>query len=60
LGELPRRTGELSHQRPIVVVCHSGARSAKATMLLRQVGFRDVANMSGGMVRWKVEGLPVI
>lgn len=59
LRELSRRAGELSHHRPIVVVCRSGVRSATATTMLRQAGFRDVANMSGGMLRWQAEGLPV-
>ncbi len=59
LGELSRRTGELSQQRPIVAVCRSGTRSAQATMILRQAGFRDVANMTGGMMRWQAERWPV-
>ena len=56
LGELAERTGELSRDRPIVAVCRAGSRSAQATVILREAGFGDVANLSGGMLRWRAEG----
>ena len=56
LGELSRRAGELSRERPVVAVCRSGARSAQASVLLQNAGFRDVANLAGGMLRWRAEG----
>ena len=59
LGELPGRAGELSRDRPVVAVCRSGARSAQASLLLRKAGFTDVANLAGGMLRWRAEGHPV-
>jgi sulfur dioxygenase len=60
LGELAARHGELQHDRPVVAVCRSGARSARAVALLQQAGFRDVANLAGGMLRWRVEGGAVV
>ena len=59
LGELSARTGELSKERPVVAVCRSGGRSAQATVLLQRAGFKDVANLSGGMIRWRAQHLPV-
>ena len=59
LGELAARTGELARDRPVVAVCRSGARSAQASVLLQKAGFRDVANLAGGMLRWRAEGLLV-
>jgi sulfur dioxygenase len=59
LGEVAKRAGELPKDRPIVAVCRSGARSAQATNLLQQAGFSKVANLAGGMLRWRTEGLPV-
>jgi glyoxylase-like metal-dependent hydrolase (beta-lactamase superfamily II)/rhodanese-related sulfurtransferase len=56
LGELAERAGELSHDRPIVAVCRAGSRSAQATVILREAGFSDVANLAGGMLRWRAEG----
>ncbi|HEV2188781.1 MAG TPA: rhodanese-like domain-containing protein, partial [Stellaceae bacterium] len=59
LGELAERAGELAKDRPIVAVCRAGSRSAQATMILQQAGFTDVANLNGGMLRWRAEGYPV-
>ncbi|HJU17323.1 MAG TPA: MBL fold metallo-hydrolase [Stellaceae bacterium] len=60
LGELAGRAGELSRDRPIVAVCRAGSRSAQATVILQQAGFSDVANLAGGMLRWRAEGHAVI
>jgi sulfur dioxygenase len=59
LGELAKRAAELSHDRPIVAVCRAGGRSAQATNILQQAGFKNVANLTGGMLRWRAEGHPV-
>ena len=56
LGELARRSAELDRGRPVVAVCRSGARSAQATVILQQAGFRDAANLAGGMLRWRADG----
>lgn len=59
LGELAMRAGELSRERPVVAVCRAGGRSAQATVILQQAGFKDVANLAGGMLRWRAEGCAV-
>jgi glyoxylase-like metal-dependent hydrolase (beta-lactamase superfamily II)/rhodanese-related sulfurtransferase len=56
LAELAARVGELPRDRPIVTVCRSGARSAQAVVLLAKAGFGDVANLAGGLLRWRAEG----
>jgi glyoxylase-like metal-dependent hydrolase (beta-lactamase superfamily II)/rhodanese-related sulfurtransferase len=56
LGQLAERAGELALERPIVAVCRAGGRSAQATTILQQAGFKDVANLTGGMLRWRAEG----
>jgi glyoxylase-like metal-dependent hydrolase (beta-lactamase superfamily II)/rhodanese-related sulfurtransferase len=60
LGALPQRSGELDPARPVVVVCRSGARSARAVAMLAKAGFGQTANLSGGMLRWRAEGQPVV
>lgn len=59
LGELAGRAGELSRDRPIVAVCRAGSRSAQAILILKQNGFTDLANLTGGMLRWRAEAHPV-
>lgn len=59
LGQLRARLDEVPTDRPLVVVCRSGRRSAQATQILREAGRRDCANVAGGMLRWNSLGLPV-
>ncbi len=56
LGALQAHALELDRTRPVVCVCRSGARSAQAVVLLQKAGFAKVANLSGGMLRWRTEG----
>ena len=55
-SRLAERAGELSGDKPIVAVCRAGGRSAQATNILREAGFERVANLPGGMLRWRAEG----
>ncbi len=59
LGELSARSGEIARERPVVTVCRSGARSAQALVLLQKAGFAQIANLAGGMLRWRAEGYAV-
>lgn len=45
--------------RPIITVCRSGGRSAKALDVLRARGAERIASMQGGMIAWNHAGLPV-
>ena len=56
LGQLAEQTQQLAKDRPVVAVCRAGSRSAQATVILREAGFNDVANLAGGMLRWRAEG----
>jgi adenylyltransferase/sulfurtransferase len=55
LGELENRTGELPKNKRILVHCKSGGRSARAVSRLRELGFNDVWNVSGGIIAWARE-----
>lgn len=52
LGQLPARVNELSTADEIVVHCHVGGRSARAVEFLREMGFRKVKNLTGGIKAW--------
>jgi rhodanese-related sulfurtransferase len=51
LAELPDRIDELPEGKPLVVVCRSGARSARACEFLGEQGF-DSTNVAGGILAW--------
>jgi len=56
LGSLQDQLAQLDRTRPVVAVCRSGSRSARAVAMLQQAGFAQVANLAGGMLRWRVDG----
>lgn len=61
VGELTSRLCEIDtlRDKPIVLVCRTDKRSATASALLRNTGFRDVRVLRGGMERWNDERRPV-
>jgi rhodanese-related sulfurtransferase len=59
LPELEARIGEIPLGRPVVVLCHSGSRSALGTQHLQKAGLSQVANLHGGLRAWEAEGFPI-
>lgn len=59
LSAFVQRHRELPQDRPLLMICRSGARSAQATAFLIGNGWPDVANVAGGMLAWERAGLPV-
>ena len=61
LGKLSDRLSELEpfREKPVVVNCRSGHRSASACAKLRQNGFNTVYNLKGGIMAWQSAGLPL-
>lgn len=55
MGDIPRRYQELDDDRPIVVYCHSGIRSAQVCQFLHSVGIEDCVNLRGGIDAWSKE-----
>ena len=53
------RIGELPPDRPLLVVCHVGGRSAVVVSYLVRAGRSDVVNVAGGMEAWAHAGLPI-
>ena len=58
LGQFLTAASEFERDQPIVVMCQSGGRSARATLALVGAGFTKVASMEGGMFGWLASGLP--
>jgi len=59
LGELQARAGELPRDRPLVIVCRSGARSGYAADALVAAGY-EASNLAGGLHAWVAAALPLV
>ena len=55
LGELAARLHELNQDQHIIVHCHAGGRSRRATEFMIQQGFKKVFNLRGGITAWANE-----
>ncbi len=44
---------------PVILVCQSGARSARAVMIAKKLGYDNAQSLGGGLVAWKEANLPV-
>jgi rhodanese-related sulfurtransferase len=58
MSELQARHEELPKDKPLLMICAAGSRSAAATAFLLQRGWTDVKNVTGGMMAWSAQGLP--
>ena len=60
LSDLPLRMDGLDHNRPMVVYCQTGVRSAQGSSLLVRAGFAKVFSMEGGISAWINSGYPTV
>jgi rhodanese-related sulfurtransferase len=61
MAQLASRLAELEKfkDKPVVVSCRSGHRSASVCRTLKKHGFENVHNLAGGIIAWEQAGLPV-
>jgi glyoxylase-like metal-dependent hydrolase (beta-lactamase superfamily II)/rhodanese-related sulfurtransferase len=60
LAGLAEHADDWDRDASLVLVCAWGTRSGKAAQMLKAAGFRKVASLHGGMVRWSEEGHPAV
>ena len=49
----------LDKQKPIIVYCKMGGRSAKSAKKLQEAGFIEIYDLGGGITNWKDQGHPI-
>ena len=58
--DFEEKIGKLDRDGTYLVYCRSGNRSGRAVDIMRELGFREVYNMLGGIGAWTVAGLPTV
>lgn len=61
IGKIADRVGEIEKykDKPLILCCASGMRSAKACGELKKLGFTRLHSLTGGIDAWRQAGLPV-
>ncbi|MCZ8020528.1 MAG: rhodanese-like domain-containing protein [Cyclobacteriaceae bacterium] len=54
-----KSAAQLDKTKPVFVYCKTGGRSSSAAKILRDLGFREVYDLNGGITAWKNAGKPV-
>ena len=54
MAQIPARMDELPRDKPIVVMCHHGARSDRVAQFLNANGYDNAINLGGGIDAWSV------
>ena len=59
LGQVAALADKFPKDKPIIVVCASGIRSAQGRDILKQAGYANVTSLTGGVTAWKAKGYPI-
>lgn len=54
------KAGDLDKEKPVIVYCAAGSRSAQSAARLKELDFKKIYDLKGGFRAWKAEGYPVI
>ncbi len=58
-ADLEQKTGSMSKDKPIILICGNGREATRSAATLRAKGFNEVVVLGGGMGGWAQAGLPV-
>lgn len=50
----------LDKEKPVMVYCKAGGRSAKASSRLNELGFKNISDLEGGIINWNSENKPIV
>ena len=52
MDDIPESLDKVSHDKPVVIMCHTGRRSEEVTYWLETEGYENVYNLVGGIAQW--------
>ena len=60
MEEVPSKLSEFEQDKPMIIYCHTGVRSAAVAAYLLNQGFLDVKSMVGGIHAWALQVDPTL
>jgi rhodanese-related sulfurtransferase len=54
------KVASLDKEKSVMVYCKMGGRSAKAATRLKELGFKNITDLDGGITNWKSENKPTV
>ena len=60
MGEIPTRIDEIPRDKPLIVMCHHGGRSARVAQFLAANGYDNAVNLDGGIDAWSISVDPSV
>ena len=51
-SDFREKVAKLDREKPVLIYCHSGNRSGKASLILKELGFKEVYDLQGGFSNW--------
>ena len=57
-SDFEQRVAKLDKNKAVMLYCLSGGRSSRAMNMLSSIGFKEIYNLSGGMMRWRAANMP--
>jgi rhodanese-related sulfurtransferase len=55
MDQIPDNAEQIAKDKPVVILCHTGRRSAQVTQWLAMQGYDNVINLAGGIAAWSRE-----
>lgn len=59
IDQLQNRISEIPQNKAIIIYCETGVRSAMVGRYLDSLGYKDVSNLSQGIMGWQLRGFPI-
>lgn len=59
-GEFQDQISKLDKNRPVLVYCLSGGRSSSAAEFMSSLGFKEIYNLQGGIMKWNAANKPLV
>lgn len=51
-SDFREKVAKLDREKPVLIYCHSGNRSGKASLILKELGFKEIYDLQGGYSNW--------